>query len=258
MYIRYQHVRNAVLVALPLGVVISCLGTCLACGSGSTESSDPPAPVAQPTADRVKPRRSAQPVAKSAANSDARAIEVANSRAKPNSKRKDAFEGKGWKINLYEETGDNHYDRAKIDKDRDGNNVEKWNWKDGRWEKDGGDLVWRNGKWGPDKGDKPSADDAPAVPKAAAGDVKFANIARKMLDERASGAKAKDVFGGNGPKVNLYDDDGDGKWDRAKLDIDRDGKDDEKWTAKGGTLERKIVSSGKVLVLRDGAWADKD
>ncbi len=38
--------------------------------------------------------------------------------------------------------------------------------------------------------------------------------------------------------LNLYDDDRDGVWDRAKLDMNRNEVDDEKWTFKKGRWEK--------------------
>ena len=52
--------------------------------------------------------------------------------------------------------------------------------------------------------------------------------------------KRKDAFGPSLPKVNLYSDGGQ-RWERAKLDLDRDGAWDETWTfAEGGGVERKV------------------
>ncbi len=285
MYIRYQHVRNAALVLLPLGVIgalVLGIGSCFMCAGG--DASAPSTQTSAPEGDRPdRPsKRSApdrQDTPRSAASDDARAIEIANRRASPNSKLKDAFEGKGWKINLYEETGDDHYDRAKIDKNRDEVDDEKWTWKEGRWEKDGGAMVWVGGAWV--SADKAGGANAPANANAPAdapaevdvvaetpaasndkpassGDTRFADVARKMLDERASGGKAKDILDGKGAKINLYDDDNDGTWDRAKVDIDRDENDDEKWTRKDGAIERKIVASGEVKIFKNGAWIPKD
>jgi len=57
--------------------------------------------------------------------------------------------------------------------------------------------------------------------------------------------------------VNLYDDDQDGHWDRAKVDSNRDGTWDEKWTVKAGVVERKQLVNGRVFRWRDGTWVEK-
>ena len=51
--------------------------------------------------------------------------------------------------------------------------------------------------------------------------------------------KIKDVSKGAPWKVNLYQDDGHATLNRAKVDLDRDDKWDEKWTLAGGTITRK-------------------
>lgn len=78
-----------------------------------------------------------------------------------------------------------------------------------------------------------------------------------LFTRPASGKKVKDALGSKGPKVNLYDDDGDGKFDRAKIDIDRDGVWDETWTRKSNRLKRKLIKSGRILKWSDGKWVDK-
>ena len=65
-------------------------------------------------------------------------------------------------------------------------------------------------------------------------------IRAALLTGRAQGRKAKDAFRGTGQKVNLYDDDRDGRWDRAKQDRDRDGRWDVKWTRRGERINRKV------------------
>ena len=274
MFIKFKFVMAALVIVVALGVAggimvllnqdppptaTSTLETPES--TGGTESK-PRALVGDAPA--KTPPTNKTPVDSAEVSKTLRAIKAANAKATPNSKQKDAFEGEGWKINLYEETGDDHYDRAKIDKDRDDTWDEKWNWKGGRWEKDGGALVWSGDAWV----DPKAADKAPkAVDKAAKADDKpaaggdrdtaLAQYATRVLTERASGKKAKDITRGSGPKINLYDDDGDGKWDRGKVDTNRDDTWDQKWTVKGGVLERKIEASGEVSVFEDGAWVSK-
>ncbi len=86
---------------------------------------------------------------------------------------------------------------------------------------------------------------------------KLLQVRDALLKKRASGKKEKDLFRGRGPKVNLYDDDKNGSWDRAKVDLNRDDDWDEKWTVKNGDVERKVISSNKVLLWKNGAWTPK-
>jgi hypothetical protein len=69
----------------------------------------------------------------------------------------------------------------------------------------------------------------------------------------ATKVKGKDVLGPASPwKLNLYDDNNDGQWDRGKLDYDRDEVDDEKWTFKQGRWEAN--REGKVFEWSGSAW----
>ena len=53
--------------------------------------------------------------------------------------------------------------------------------------------------------------------------------------------KLKDVTKGKPFKVNLYQDDGNSVMNRAKVDLDRDDKWDEKWTFDGPNVSRKVA-----------------
>ena len=152
MYIRYQHARNAALVLGVTGLLAYC------CSQESAPPTPPPSsfvagPVAAPAAPPA-PVASATPAATPPAAGDlARellVIQRASHQATPNEKVKDALSGYPWKVNLYEETGDNQYDRLKIDKNRDDRWDDSWTFKGGRWEKEGG-YAWTGSGWtGPD------------------------------------------------------------------------------------------------------------
>ena len=260
MFVKFKYVMIALVAmgVLGLGGVVLFGGDAAFLACSGDDDSPPPAPdrIAEvPEVESPRPRGVVGDPNQGGTNADKRAIEAANAKAQPNSKKKDALEGKGWKINLYEETGDDHYDRAKIDRDRDETWDEKWSWKEGRWEKDEGALIWKGGAWV----DPKAASDKEDAPKAPSGDrdTAMADIAKRVLTEKAPDKKAKDFTSGAGPKVNLYDDDGDGKWDRGKVDVDRDDTWDQKWTIKGGVLERKIEATGEVSVFNQGAWVPK-
>jgi hypothetical protein len=264
MFVKFKYVAGAAVVVVGVGVlaVLGLGGFFL----GTTATETPVGPVVTgpaPEAQPVGTPAPAQPLASAPTGGGkyAAAVRAANGTASPNSKKKDALGASGWKINLYEETGDAHYDRAKVDRDRDDSWDEKWNWKGGRWERDGGAEIWDGKAWVAAGGERaePKADaknDPPAAANAG-GDTGLAKYAKRVLNERASGKKAKDITGGSGPKINLYDDDQDGKWDRGKVDLDRDDTWDQKWTVKGGKLERKVEATGEVHVFEDGAWVAK-
>ena len=74
--------------------------------------------------------------------------------------------------------------------------------------------------------------------------------------------KRKDVSSGEAYKINVYQDAGNAMANRAKVDLDRDGKWDEKWTFKPGEISRKVSSNDddsydKKQLWKDGAWADR-
>jgi len=190
---------------------------------------------------------------------------VASMMGKPaeGDKKKDALGSRGPKVNLYAEDGSKVWNRAKVDLDRDEKWDEKWTLKDGVIERQiapGDDeqytksMSWRNGKW-----ESPGEEPAAASGAVAAG---WEGRLLEMLKQPATGDKGKDALGAGGPKVNLYADGGASSWNRAKVDLDRDEKWDEKWTVKDNTVERQIAPNDdevytKRLVLRDGVWAEK-
>ncbi len=55
------------------------------------------------------------------------------------------------------------------------------------------------------------------------------------------GDKAKDVFPGKPYKVDAYKDEGKTGISRVKVDLDRDGKWDEKWDFDGDKVKRKVA-----------------
>ena len=99
----------------------------------------------------------------------------------------------------------------------------------------------------------PAAPAAPGLAPPAAASLERAEVLA-AFNGRARGPKAKDALGPGRPKVNLYDDDGDGTWDRAKVDDNRDGTWDERWTRKGGRVERKRAN-GSVLRWTGTGWS---
>ena len=54
--------------------------------------------------------------------------------------------------------------------------------------------------------------------------------------------------------MNLYQDDGHSSVNRAKVDLDRDDKWDEKWTFKGDTIQRKVAPKDDEQYTRTLHW----
>jgi hypothetical protein len=84
----------------------------------------------------------------------------------------------------------------------------------------------------------------------------------RSLKRPLPGGKLKDAVKVGGAKVNLYADSGNTA-NRAKVDLDRDEKWDQKWTIKGGSIERKVAPNDdenytRVEVFQDGKWNVKE
>lgn len=61
--------------------------------------------------------------------------------------------------------------------------------------------------------------------------------------QAATEGKLKDIFPGEKFKVNLYRDGDSSSWTRLKIDLNRNNKDDEKWTLNNGLPSKRSVSS---------------
>jgi hypothetical protein len=146
-----------------------------------------------------------------------------------------------WKLNLYDDDVDGAWDRSKLDFNRDDIDDEKWTYKDGHWEKEGGSEIWNGNNWQSAESFHASASTVIQKEPSLSNDrLALYRAAMKIATSKATGAQGKDVLGARSPwKLNLYDDNGDGAWDRGKLDTNRDGTDDEKWNFKGGRWEKE-------------------
>lgn len=272
-FLRYQTVRNVGLGVLGAGVIVG-IPILATRGGNDPAPTPPPAPpaTAQPLTPTPTPPK---PVAQTL--DDAAIVARADQPANPGEKIKDAFKGHPTKVNLYEETQDRVYDRLKIDANRDDVWDQQWT-RDatGRWKREDG-MLFVGGQWlaeaptptptptpqevpptpTPEVNATPTPTPTPAPAPAEPYAAQLATVAKVMLEERATSEKIKDYFRGNGPKVNIYDDDKDGRWDRAKVDYDRDEVDDDKLTVKSGYLERKTEKTGLVRVWDNGTWRTK-
>lgn len=176
----------------------------------------------------------------------ATAMKIATSASKPGAGKDVLGASSPWKLNLYDDNADGQWDRGKLDFNRDDVDDEKWNFKEGRWEKEGGHEIWNGTAW--QASDAPVASVArtatpakPASSVAPTADEALTNYraAMKIATAKAVKGKGKDVLGAKSKwKLNLYDDNNDGQWDRGKLDTNRDDVDDEKWNFKQGRWEK--------------------
>jgi hypothetical protein len=85
-----------------------------------------------------------------------------------------------------------------------------------------------------------------AIAALAAGADSLRDVDRDALAllARPVGAKIKDATAGKPYKINLYSDDG-RRWNRLKVDLDRDQRWDESWTIKpDGAIERRTPADG--------------
>ena len=86
-----------------------------------------------------------------------------------------------------------------------------------------------------------------------------------LLNRQSTAAsdKIKDAFPKEKFKVNIYRDGGSSTWTRLKLDLDRDEKDDEKWTLSAGQPDKRQVSTrddeqyDREYRWRGGQWVEK-
>jgi multidrug efflux pump subunit AcrA (membrane-fusion protein) len=82
----------------------------------------------------------------------------------------------------------------------------------------------------------------------------------KWAGRDLGGSKKKDVTKGKPYKVNLYQDDGHTAMNRAKVDLDRDDKWDEKWTFDGDDISRQVAPAddedySEAYVWSGDSWA---
>ncbi|MFT4978029.1 MAG: hypothetical protein ACI8S6_003937 [Myxococcota bacterium] len=250
---------------MKLNTFLALIGSSIAvCGSATFIGSsifwpDTPEPDPEPIvaiASPVEASSSTPAVAVAVAVAVAAAPETAEAivlswqgRALGSEKRKDIESGKPFKINLYQDSGHTTVNRAKVDLDRDDRWDEKWTF-DGTTitrqvspsddENYSEELTWSGSAW-----TAPGAEPAPAPTTAAATEAPSIGrpvdqylVAQRGRDLGTS--KIKDATKGQSYKVNLYQDAGNGVINRAKIDLDRDDRWDEKWTFDGVTITRKV------------------
>jgi hypothetical protein len=148
------------------------------------------------------------------------------------------------KVNVYADAG--IWNRAKVDLDRDEKWDEKWRWE--------ADVVYLatapndDEAYGPEQifGEpapepKPAASDDGAPTANEINELREVDTLLLELLELPVQTKIKDASKGRSFKINLYSDDGQ-RFNRAKVDLDRDDKWDEQWTLKAdGAIEREVA-----------------
>lgn len=103
----------------------------------------------------------------------------------------------------------------------------------------------------------------PKAVTAVAGEDALTTQVRGMAGRTLSGGKGKDVTSGRPYKVNLYQDSGHTQVNRAKVDLNRNEKWDEKWTFEpDGRITRQIAPADDEnytvkRIFENGAWRDE-
>jgi guanyl-specific ribonuclease Sa len=191
-------------------------------------------------------------------------------------KIKDATRGQPFKVNAYADDKV-RFNRLKLDLDRDNKDDETWTvFADGRIErkvstKDNGSYneTYRLelSGWVDLSAPAPvpvaaaattaSTTSSTGLPTQRAVDVAMANVLQQPVQE-----KIKDATKGQPFKINLYSDDRT-RFNRAKVDLDRDDKWDESWTFKSATdIERQVSPDDneqftEVYAAHNGQWVKK-
>jgi hypothetical protein len=169
-------------------------------------------------------------------------------------KGKDVSKGKPYKINVYKDAGQAGVNRAKVDLDRDDKFDEKYTFVANTVtlqvapdddENYTATYTWTGDAWRPEAGTTAVAPraEAPELPKPGAPELPARAYDAEVIawkDRTIQGDKVKDAIRGHTYKVNVYKDAGASTVNRAKVDLDRDDKWDEKFTFEksGITLQR--------------------
>jgi hypothetical protein len=188
-------------------------------------------------------------------------------------KVKDASKGKPYKINLYKDAGKTTVNRAKVDINRNNKFDEKYTFEESKItlqvapaddEKYTKTYHWTGSAWlpegatptpamptpAPDQGNaaKPAPPEPPATDLK--GNLHVRHWDQEVLawkDKSIASDKEKDVSKGMAYKINVYKDAGKTSVNRAKVDLNRNDKFDEKYTFEPGkiTLQRAPADDEK-------------
>ncbi|MCG5053699.1 MAG: hypothetical protein KA712_12120 [Myxococcales bacterium] len=258
---KYKTFRNLVLS----GVVLFGGGLVYSWAARPNVPPSPPQLLDEQTAQGAAPRveEPAEPVAETHEPPAVRFLLSTLGQPARSDKLKDALGRSGPKVNVYNEGG--IWARAKVDLDRDDKWDEKWNVEaaglkrrvssaddDQTYDQE---AFWHDGAWTGQAG-APSVQAAGKAPGAAA------DLAVLGLLKQPVKPTLKDAARGQPYKINLYSDGGT-RWTRAKVDLDRDEKWDEKWTFKSdGRIEKQIAPTDderydQTLVRKGNVWVPK-
>lgn len=183
-------------------------------------------------------------------------------------KRKDVSPGKAYKLNVYQDPGNDTVNRLKIDLDRDGKWDEKWTF-EGR----GGisrkvaprddeaytvEQTWDGSAW---SGGPPAEEEFPPAEPATTEDGSATELApaeaaaMSWQGKALASTKLKDVSKGESWKINVYQDEGRTTANRLKIDLDRDDKWDQKWTFHDdGGISRKLAPNDDEDYTLEQVW----
>lgn len=103
---------------------------------------------------------------------------------------------------------------------------------------------------------QPAAD--PVAPSQASNLRPVDQEVMKWVGKDLGSKKLKDVTRGRPYKVNLYQDAGKSSVNRAKIDLDRDDKWDEKWTIDGPNVSRKVAPDDDENYTESSVWNGSD
>lgn len=96
---------------------------------------------------------------------------------------------------------------------------------------------------------------AAAAPAAAGADMRPVDRALLSWQGKSLGKdKVKDATRGKPYKINLYQDSGNSLMNRAKVDLDRDDKWDEKWTFDGPVITRQVAPADDESYTETYTW----
>ena len=177
----------------------------------------------------------------------------------PVDKVKDVTPDKPYKINLYKDPGHTTVNRIKLDLNRNDKWDEKFSADNGTFTREvapADDEVytqryrWDGASWVSDSA-------PPTTPVAATGGREVDGIALGYIGKNIGSEKLKDVTPGKPYKVNVYQDAGSSSANRAKIDLDRDDKWDEKLTFAADGVTREVAPADDEAYSETYTWDGK-
>jgi len=247
---KYKTFRN---IVVGVGIILAFFASLFIAKSGGDKESENTPLYAAPARAAEQGGKTQGPQEIEPAASARRFVRETLGQKASKEKTKDALSG-AVKVNLYAKEG--RWQRAKIDLDRDDRWDEKYALENGKIEvqvSPNDDEQYRKESATLVKSAHASAD-AQTTMRAVDRDVLM------YVGVPLKGNKAKDVRSGKPYKINLYADHGH-QISRAKVDLDRDDKWDEKWTFSDVTTRKVSPEDNetytKRFILKDNAWEER-